>query len=518
MKRRSFLKTASAFSVPIFVNGTSMMALPKTKLFGNVADDTDRVLVLIQLNGGNDALNTIIPMESYDNLVAVRPSVVLPDNALLDLTATSKMHPGLVEFNQRYQEGMVSVIQSVGYPNQNRSHFRSTDIWVTGSHADEIIDTGWVGRYLDSEIEDYPHGYPNDDYPDPFALTIGNFVSQTCQGSAANYSLAIASADDNLDLSGGIGETPMDGSKFAKELDFLKIAIEQTNKYGQSIKDAAGAGNSLALYPESRLAQQLKSIATLISGGLKTKVYVVQLGGFDTHANQVDADPTAGRHNNLMVTLSQAIHAFLEDLNLLGLEKRVIGMTFSEFGRRIVSNLSQGTDHGDAGHSFVFGHCVKGGVLGDDPVIAQEVQPNEGLPMQYDFRSVYGSILIDWFGVSTNTVKDLLFEDFQHLPLIEGCDPISAVADPVQVPLSVYNFPNPFVNRTRIVFDLIESLPVKVSIFDTEGRELLILVHKTLSGGHHEIPMDASNLRPGSYYFRVQAGNSQKVGAMIKVG
>ncbi len=518
MKRRSFLKTASAFTVPMVINGTSMMALPKTKLFSGISEASDKVLVLIQLNGGNDGLNTIIPMESYDNLVAVRPSVVLPENTLLDFTPSLKLHPSLIELKERYQQGKVAIVQSVGYPNQNRSHFRSTDIWVTGSHSDEIIDTGWVGRYLDSDIDGYPMGYPNEDYPDPFALTIGNFVSQTCQGAAANYSLAVANADADLGLDGGLGETPMDGTKFALELDFLKTAITQTNKYGAALEQAASTGNNLAVYPDTRLAQQLKSVAKLISGGLQTKVYVVQIGGFDTHANQVQADPTTGRHANLLETLSGAIHAFQDDLEQMGLDDRVVGMTFSEFGRRISSNLSQGTDHGDASPLIIFGSCVNGSIIGDDPDIPPTVEPQEAVPMQIDFRSVYGSMLMDWFGVSINTVKDLLFEDFQHIPLIvDGCKTISSISEPNTVPLSVYNFPNPFTNSTSIVFDLISSVQVKVSVFDAQGRELLIVVNKTLPKGHHEIPVKTASLPAGNYYYRVQAADSQKVGLMIKV-
>ncbi len=516
MKRRSFLKTTTAFGLPVIIHGTSMMALPKSRLFSGVSDDTDRVLVLIQLNGGNDSLNTMIPMESYDNLVKVRPTIVLPDHALLDLSATNKLHPSMVELAERYQQGMVKIIQSVGYPNQNRSHFRSTDIWVTASDADEIIDTGWVGRYFDQLAPSYPQGYPNEDYPDPFAMTIGNFVSATCQGNTANYSLAIRNANADLNLSGGIGETPMDGSKYAEELDFLKTAIRQTNAYGAVIQEAADKGNNLAVYPEDRLANQLKSVARLISGGLKTKVYIVSLGGFDTHANQVDvADPTKGRHANLLKSLSGAIHAFLEDLELLGLEERVVGMTFSEFGRRIGSNLSSGTDHGSASLQMVFGSCVRGGIEGDDPVIPEQVEPGDGLPMQFDFRSVYGSILMDWFGVSENTIKDLLFEDFQHLSLIEGCS-ITSTVDPISPSLSVYNFPNPFSSQTYVVFELAERLPVKLSVFDTVGKELVVALRKTLPKGRHEIAIDGSGWAPGTYYYRVQAGNTQKVGAMIK--
>jgi uncharacterized protein (DUF1501 family) len=294
-----------------------------------------------------------------------------------------------------FDEGKLNVIQNVGYPNQNRSHFRSTDIWQTGSASNEVINTGWLGRYFDSYVMDYPEGYPNSQYPDPFAITVGSIISETCQGFAANYSLAL---EDPFGISplledDDVNSDPTQG--YGKDVNFVRTAIAQTNVYGTVISEAATKGTNMVTYPTTnRLALQLKTIALLISGGLKTRIYVANIGGFDTHANQVDAsDTTAGGHANLLSMLSEAIGLFQTDLSLQSLDQRVVGMTFSEFGRRIRSNGADGTDHGSAAPLFIFGSCVNPGITGDNPIINATVDEQEGVAMQFDVRSVYGYIL-----------------------------------------------------------------------------------------------------------------------------
>ena len=225
----------------------------------------------------------------------------------------------------QFDDGRVSIVQAVGYPNQNRSHFRSSDIWTSGSPANQQWTTGWLGRYFEEGAPDYPTGYPNDDYPDPFAITLGSLVTETCQGSAVNYSLAINDpfSLNPLDDPGGsmVPNTP-----YGDELTFLRETIEQTNAYGDVIRSAAEGADNMVTYPgadANPLAPQLRNVARMIAGGLQTKVYVVNLGGFDTHANQVAGDsPGTGSHAVLMGWLSEAIDLFQQDLKLLSLDER----------------------------------------------------------------------------------------------------------------------------------------------------------------------------------------------------
>ena len=265
------------------------------------------------------------------------------------------------------------------------------------------------------------------------------------------------------------------------------------------------------------LAQKLKVVARLIAGGLQTKVYVVSIGGFDTHASQVTgSDTTQGEHADLLAEMSQAICAFQDDLEELGLEQRVLGMTFSEFGRRIRSNDSLGTDHGTAAPMMLFGSCVNSGVLGENPIISPDVDVQEGVPMQFDFRSVYGSILMDWFDVEEQTIKDILFDDFQHLPILSNCESVNAKDILKEGELEFNAYPNPFDQTTTIEFT-VKSGWVKISLFDVIGSELKVLTNQKFTAGKHQILMEGHDLAAGSYYYRIQTDYGQKTKRLVKV-
>ncbi|MEL6654758.1 MAG: DUF1501 domain-containing protein, partial [Bacteroidota bacterium] len=229
--------------------------------------------------------------------------------------------------------------------------------------------------------------------PDPLAITIGSVVSTTCQGVTTNLGMAIKdpSAFQQL-LNGGTGPAP--STPYGDELTFIRQTMNATNEYLTVIQGADSNGNNLSpLYDTnpSRLAEQLKIVARLISGGLQTKIYIVSMGGYDTHANQVDPTNTVmGTHADLLGELSSAVEAFQDDLQQLGISERVLSMTFSEFGRRIKSNDSDGTDHGAAAPLMLIGDKVNPQILGANPTIPAVVDPKDSLPMLYDFRSVYG--------------------------------------------------------------------------------------------------------------------------------
>lgn len=517
MKRRTFLQTTSLASLPILVNGMGLTAVTRSRLFSLINGDSDRVLVLIQLNGGNDGLNMVIPIDQYDNLAEVRSNVLLRESSLHKLTDQVGLHPAMTGLRNLWEEGKLHITQSVGYPNQNRSHFRSTDIWSTASRADEVLTTGWVGRYFHSKFPDYPDNYPNQDCPDPFAITIGSTTSETCQGPVANFSLAVNDPFNLSPLDESV-EGNLPNNCYGNEMRYLIDAIKKTNAYSDVISDAANNGTNLsAKYDDTnRLAQQLKTIALLISGGLKTKIYVANIGGFDTHAAQVTQDdPSQGTHALLLEFLSSAIEAFQEDLTLQGLDKRVVGMTFSEFGRRIRSNDSYGTDHGTAAPLIVFGSCVNPLILGDNPEISKDVDIQEGVPMQYDFRSVYGSILMDWFDVPDEDVRSLLYEDFQRLPILDPCESPTSQHDRDGSTLALQIFPNPVTDITTIRFES-NGNRVHISIFDAIGNHIRTVMDRTLSVGLHEIPVEMASMPPGIYFIRLQESNLQKTVRVIK--
>ncbi|HZY09526.1 MAG TPA: DUF1501 domain-containing protein [Bacteroidota bacterium] len=529
MNRRDFLRnTIPIPTLAFFLSGFSLKAYGRSKFLGTLvgaANATDRVLVLIQLNGGNDGLNTVIPLDQYSGLSSARSNILIEESKVLKLTSATGLHPLMPGLQELYKEGKLAVLQSVGYPNPNFSHFRSTDIWLTGSDSDQVLNTGWMGRYLYEEFTDYPNGYPNEIMPDPLAIQIGSVVSLGFQGPSVSTGIAITSPTSFYNLvTGGVDTAP--NTPAGHELTFIRQVAQQTQQYASVITTAANkATNKSLLYPlsgQNTLADQLKIVAQLIAGGLKTRIYVVNIGGFDTHSSQVDSTggTDSGLHATLLSRLSVAINAFQDDLELLGVSNRVVGMTFSEFGRRIISNASLGTDHGAAAPLFVFGTSIKPGVYGSNPVIPSNPSVNDNIPMQYDFRSVYASILKSWFNVSQTDLETILLRNFQTLPLIKqkgrqaSKGPYSFKDSPLpNSPSLNQNYPNPFNPLTHITFSS-NGDPVQIRVFDTLGREIRTLVEEIFSPGEHSVVFNAEDLPAGIYYYRMQSGSFQQIRSM----
>lgn len=515
MKRRTFLKNTSLFTLPGILGGFNVSAMPSSILASMVNGDSDRVLVLIELGGGNDGLNTFVPIDAYDNLANARPDVIIPENELLGMTDTIKMHPSLTGLKELYDDSRLTLVQGVGYANQNRSHFRSIDIWNTAVNADEYKSTGWLGRYLDDTFPGYPEDFPNGDCPDPFAVTMGGSISVNCQGVASNFSHSILDVNNIGGLSTGV-EADLPNDCYGDEMTFMVDAFKKANEYSERVILAADqGGNANNSYPASTLGQQLKTVARLIDGGLQSRVYVLTIGGFDTHDGQVEeGEPTIGWHADLLKNLSDCIYAFQQDLKGLDLEERVVGMTYSEFGRKIISNAAFGTDHGSAAPMIVFGSCVNPGVLGANPIIDAEVDPEEGVAMQYDFRSVYGSLLMDWFEVPEEKVQTLLTPEFTYIPLVTGC--IASDTEELIKILDTKAFPNPFGNQFNIRFALEETMEVRIDLFDVVGKQVKQISNKTFTNGAHQLTVEGHALAAGVYFVRIQAGNGVKSLRVVK--
>ena len=520
MKRRTFLRNTSALSIPVFLNGIPLHGMTMPKSFASMNGNSDRVLVLIQLNGGNDGLNTLIPIDSYDNLANLRSNIIIPASKLINITDTNAFHPACAGLANLYDNAKLNIIQNVGYPNQNRSHFRSTDIWNSGSAADEYVNTGWVGRYFENDYPGFPDGYPTADCPDPFAMTIGSSISENCQGVSGNYSVAVKNPNNLFELPVGHEGDHDPNTCYGMHLDFIRTSIRQTNAYADRIIDAYDAGGlTQTVYPDSDLATALKTVATLINGGIQTRVFVVEQGGYDTHSSQVEDDDTStGNHAELLSELSEAIVAFQSDIDSRGLGERVAGMTFSEFGRQIKSNHGEGTDHGSAAPLFVFGNCVKPGIIGDNPDIPAVVQPQMGVPMQHDFRSVYGSVLIDWFEIPQYQVKEIFFDDFQYLPVLNACNLSTSNSNPQTNTenRAVSLFPNPFKNWATVGFSSAKER-VKIVLFDAVGREVLLIADQQFNSGEHGVKFEVRGLAAGNYFVRVMGRDWVKVVGGVKV-
>ncbi|MBP7821800.1 MAG: DUF1501 domain-containing protein [Saprospiraceae bacterium] len=520
MKRRQFInRSAKALALPIILNNLPVRAFSKSLAYENISEDNDKILVLIQMNGGNDGLNTVLPFDQYDNLINLRSNIIIPQNSAIGINNNIGLHPSLTGLKSLYDNAKLTIVQNVGYPNQNRSHFRSTDIWTSGSASDVVLDTGWLGRYFDQKYEGYPENYPNADYPDPFAITIGSLVSETCQGTNANFSLAVVDPSTLSPLNEGFSSTVDPNSCYGTELTYIRSSLIQTNAYSSVITNANNAGANLGSYPsDNALAQQLKIVAKLISGGLKTKVYVLNIGSFDTHSGQVESSSstTTGNHADLLSTLSEAILAFQNDITALGFQERVLGMTFSEFGRQIASNFSDGTDHGTAAPLFLFGSCVMSGIVGNNPQIPVQVSDQEGVAMEIDFRSIYGTILADWFKMDAPSIANILFDGWQHLPILRDCD-VSSVQESQNEDIFKLNiFPSPTMDFVNIEFMGLGER-THVSIFDARGYEVKVVCDKLLSNTFHSFNIDMRNMVAGNYYLRLATKYTFAVKSIIKI-
>ena len=501
MKRRSFIKNLSlaSLSLPFISNGFGMQAITK-KLFGSSKNAEDRVLIIIRLNGGNDGLNMIIPLDQYDNLIIQRPNIILPQNQILSLTNSVGIHPIMTGMKTMFEQGKLTVVQNVGYPEQNRSHFRSSDIWASGS-LDINQTSGWMGRYFESEQANFPEDYPNIDFPDPFAISMGSELSTTCQGLMGNFSHAVSDPFNAANLLETSVEN--DGTYYGSQIEYIATMLNQTNEYGNQISVASNSGNSLStLYdPTNSIAVQLKYIAQMISGGLKTKVYILNINGFDTHDSQVlQTNTTQGEHAVLLKKLSDAIAAFQNDLQLLGLEERVAGMTFSEFGRQVASNGSFGTDHGDAAPLFLFGKCVNSGIIGPNPQINNQIDGQSGVEMEIDFRDVYASILKDWFEVPVSSIQNLFEHNITFINVLSGCS--LGLSEDESLDLKNIVFPNPTPSNCTLKITTLNER-VSVYIFSINGQMIKEIGSKDLSEGTHLIPCETSELPAGNYLIQV---------------
>ncbi len=533
MNRRNFLRNTvpAAVTMPAFINGFSFTAFGSSqdnalaRLLGETATN-DHILVLVQLAGGNDGLNMVIPLDMFANYYNARPNVAIQQSRVLRLDGTDRsgLHPAMTEMQNMYNEGKVNIVQSVGYPNQDFSHFRSTDIWMTGDNSTDRFNRekrGWLGRYLETEYPGYPDAYPNTEMPDPLAIQISNVPTVTVQGSIFSMGLSITDPENIYNFTNPFSDYPLNSIPANKELRFLRVVSEKTKIYSDIIRAAYRRAGNMATYPQNGLAQQLQIVARLIKGGLKTRVYTVSTGGFDTHKRQVNAsDTSTGNHAKLMKDLSSSIQAFQRDMELMEQDDRVLGMTFSEFGRRIKSNASLGTDHGAAAPLLLFGKHIKKGILGNSPDIPSDINVENNVPFQYDFRSVYASVLERWFCVKPPLLNQLLLQNYQTLPVIKG-GPCGLGDDPDDTnnnseKLLLKMWPNPYTLNATIQFSTTGGHTM-IQQINSLGQVVKVLADAQYTAGTYNIDIYDDNLPSGAYFIRLQNQSLQKVLNAVKI-
>ena len=366
----------------------------------------DTILIVVQMQGGNDGLNTVVPF-GIDGYHDARPTIGIKDSDVLLLSDTIGLHPAMTALHDLYQAGQVAIVQGVGYPGQSEtlSHFRATDIWLSGA-PDRYETNGWLADYLAAT---------DDAVTDPlFAASVTDTLSHALTGrgitvpnvtSIPAYQVRTDPryANDRATKLGYVEwASAQDYSKSPLQ-DWIARTTATAVTTSENVQAVVKGYSTEVEYPKFSLATSLQTVAQLLSGAMGTRIYFVTFGGFDTHANQPN------QHANLLGGLSNSVAAFLQDAARFGIADRILLLTFSEFGRRVHENGSQGTDHGTAAPMFVIGSRVKGGLYGDHPSLT-DLDANKNLKYAIDFRSVYGTVLEGWLGADQEAVFGTRYE------------------------------------------------------------------------------------------------------------
>ena len=399
MERRDFLrKTAFAAAgtlfVPAFMKPFEALALDELSLYKN--------LVVVQLSGGNDGLNTVVPFGN-DIYYQMRKNIAVKPDEVIKLNDMQGLNPNLNCLRELYDQGWMTIINDVGYPNPDRSHFRSMDIWQTGSDANQYLSTGWIGRYLDSNCATCNSPYT--------AIEVDDSLSLAMKG---NSKKGIALKDPGALFRNTNEPFFREMINSDKEhldednLGYLYKTMVETSSSANYIQNTSKIYQQNYVYPATAFSNQLKTVSKFICSGLKTRVYYVSLSGFDTHVNQNN------QQGRLLQQYAEGMNAFIKDLNQNNKLEDTLVITFSEFGRRVAQNASNGTDHGTANNMFLFGgRLKKQGIFNPAPNLGN--LDNGDLRYQIDFREVYGTILDKWLDVNNGDVLNKRFNTLDFI-------------------------------------------------------------------------------------------------------
>jgi uncharacterized protein (DUF1501 family) len=532
MKRRKFLHLSALSSVSaLFLNGHKVSAFSKTALLNQIPASImeGRSLVMIQLLGGNDGLNTLIPLNQYDDYASLRPTLKLNNtgaNTAINLDSTLPiedqmlLHPSLTGFKSLYDAGKLNIINSVGYPILTKSHFTGRALVLKGGDGrpeNANKTSGWMARYLNS-------GYNYNDYSDPLGIQLGSK-----KPSLGFHSEHEHKVDVNLtgqDVSGyysvisNIGNPQPMGipeSEFGDNIDFIVQTEAATNLYSQRISEVFDAGsNSAIVYPDYDLANQLKTVAKMIKGGSKTKIFLVTAKGYDTHANQVESGGNShlGIHAQLLTELGDSVKAFHDDLEDLGIGEKVVSATFTEFGRKPLENGNYGSDHGNFGPMFVIGSSVNPGVTGTNLDLSSVVKHFDDGQMQHDYRQVFTTLLADFLGASSDVITGTEFSEFdgdQKLDLIGASHNALSTESIVVKKQNLTLYPNPVEEQFVVKFESKLTFRGYIVIYTMLGTVVFNSPHDFNYGINIVTPIDSRNFESGHYILAIKDGMNSTV-------
>jgi len=400
--RRNFIAISGLASTALFIPNF-LKAFERVNK-GLLQTDKGKKLVVVQLSGGNDGLNTVVPYRN-DIYYSGRQGIAVQRNQVITLNDELGLNPNLTAFKKLYDNANLAVINNVGYPNPDRSHFRSMDIWQTASGANDYVRSGWVGRFLDAQCADCNNAYHAIEVDDTLSLAM---KGDKKTGIALRDPARLYNSTAEKYFADTVASYKAHGSATDTDLNYLYKTMVETVSSADYIYKESKVYKSDVEYPQTDFAKNLKTVAELIVGGIDTDVFYVSLGSFDTHVNQVS------QQNRLLGQLSDGLDAFVTDLKMNDRFKDVLIMTFSEFGRRVKQNASNGTDHGTANNIFMMsGALSKPGIYNDSPNLNDL---DEGdLKYHIDFRSLYATVLNKWLNAND---EQILGGKFEHVSVI----------------------------------------------------------------------------------------------------
>jgi uncharacterized protein (DUF1501 family) len=502
--RRSFFKALGlAGAGSMMLGKMQVSASPLSPLSAALStSQNDRVLVIIRLKGGNDGLNTIIPVNQYSTYSNLRPSVKIPLANTFNLSADYAMPTFMNSLQPFWNEGKMKVIHGVGYQDQNLSHFRSADIWATGTGEDEVVSSGMMGRHYASQYPDFLTSPPEE----PLAIQIGSVGNLLFTGEDnTNYAFSVADPQQLYDIAQNGWLHDMNNLPeclYGEQLGFLRGITNSTFIYAGVINEAYTAGANTATYDTTTLSKQFAMVARLIKGGLGTKVYLVTLDGFDTHAEQPDA------HQALLTDLAHGLSSFYSDLTPAGRDSDVLCMTISEFGRRVEQNSSEGTDHGAAAPVMLFGAGLNGnGFVGEHPSLT-DLDNAGNMVFDIDYRQPYVTVLEQWLCIEGQAVDNALL-GVHHQRLQLGLECISSVSEQTR---------HEFIHKPlympdgEVVIEYVLESPrhIQIQLMNIMGQQIADISNRFMPAGTHRVAIRANvgqQLASGQYIYRIIAGN-----------
>lgn len=532
--RRSFLQALGIAGSGSLMLGSNMLtaSAPSPLTAAIAAAETDNILVLIRLAGGNDGLSTIIPIAQYDTYANARPNIYLPESKILRLTDEFGVPTYMKSLEPMWSEGQFKAVHGVGYENQNLSHFTGSDIFANtdiNSSGFNRLNTGWMGRHFENLYPDYLVNPPEA----PAAIQIGNFGSLVFQGEETNYAFVTSNVEQleqiaKTGVTYDLEESLFNSCMYSDQLKFLRGTANTTYEYSGKIHEAYERGQNQVEYQKNGFARQLALLARLIKGNLGTKVYMISMGGFDTHGNQ----PLV--HERLMSTLSIAVNNFYEDLAFTQQDEQVLGMTFSEFGRRIYENGSNGTDHGKAAPTLFFGSGLNGSAfVGEHPAL-DDPDGRGNLEFSMDFRDLYATVMAEWlcvpiplveqhlldhpyapvnlgFNCSGTVFPDIAYDDGQPTPPVVP-DPDGQAPDPELVNAIIHQPFYPTAQTPHIYLEMPFSAHVDIQLFNIMGQNLGTVYNEMMLEGSTQINIRErlpSYLASGKYIYRIRVQNKK---------